>query len=57
MTAIIGRMGALDLSGVTKVFDGGEGSVHAFGPADLSIMSGEFVSLLGRRDAASRPSC
>src|SRR5262245_1153847 len=47
MTAIIGRMGALDLSGVTKVFDGGEGSVHAFGPADLTIKSGEFISLLG----------
>jgi NitT/TauT family transport system ATP-binding protein len=47
MTAIIGRMGALDLSGVTKVFDSGEGRVHALGPADLSILSGEFVSLLG----------
>jgi NitT/TauT family transport system ATP-binding protein len=47
MTAIIGRMGALDLSGVTKVFDSGADQVHAFGPADLSIMSGEFVSLLG----------
>jgi NitT/TauT family transport system ATP-binding protein len=47
MTAIIGRMGALDLSGVTKVFDSGEDQVHAFGPADLSITSGEFVSLLG----------
>jgi NitT/TauT family transport system ATP-binding protein len=47
MTAIIGRMGALDLSGVTKVFDSGEDQVHAFGPVDLSIMSGEFVSLLG----------
>jgi NitT/TauT family transport system ATP-binding protein len=40
-------MGALDLSGVTKVFDSGGDRVHAFGPADLSIMSGEFVSLLG----------
>jgi NitT/TauT family transport system ATP-binding protein len=47
MTAIIGRMSALDLSGVTKVFDSGEDPVHAFGPADLTIMSGEFVSLLG----------
>src|SRR5215470_996321 len=47
MTAIIGRMGALDLSGVTKVFDSGGDRVHAFGPADLTIEAGEFVSLLG----------
>jgi NitT/TauT family transport system ATP-binding protein len=38
---------ALQLSGVTKVFDSGGDRVHAFGPADLSIESGEFVSLLG----------
>jgi len=38
---------ALRLSGVTKVFGKGPGQVHAFGPADLTIQSGEFVSLLG----------
>ncbi len=34
----------LSLSGVGKSFDGG---THAFGPLDLGIASGEFVSLLG----------
>lgn len=38
---------ALQLHGVTKVFDSGGDRVHAFGPADLTIGSGEFVSLLG----------
>jgi NitT/TauT family transport system ATP-binding protein len=38
---------ALDIRGITKTFGGGEGAVHAFGPADLSIRTGEFVSLLG----------
>jgi len=45
--AIIDRMRALDIIAVTKVFDTGEGQVHAFGPADLSIVRGEFISLLG----------
>ena len=55
MTAIIGRMGALDLSGVTKVFDSGEDQVHAFGPADLSIIEPASSSpCSGRRVAASR---
>jgi NitT/TauT family transport system ATP-binding protein len=34
----------LSLSRVSKSFDGGR---HAFGPLDLGIASGEFVSLLG----------
>jgi len=38
---------ALQLKGVTKVFDSGGDQVHAFGPADLVIRAGEFVSLLG----------
>jgi NitT/TauT family transport system ATP-binding protein len=35
---------AVDLSGVTKVFDNG---VAALGPIDLKVCKGEFVSLLG----------
>jgi len=38
---------ALDIRGISKTFGGGDGAVHAFGPADLSIRTGEFVSLLG----------
>src|SRR3954452_3615450 len=38
---------AVDIRGVAKVFGGGEDAVHAFGPADLHIGEGEFVSLVG----------
>ncbi len=38
---------AVDIRGVTKTFGKGNAAVHAFGPADLAIESGEFVSLLG----------
>ena len=38
---------ALEIRGISKVFDSGGAAVHAFGPADLSIATGEFVSLLG----------
>jgi NitT/TauT family transport system ATP-binding protein len=38
---------AVDISGIAKVFGGGEEAIHAFGPADLHIGSGEFVSLVG----------
>jgi NitT/TauT family transport system ATP-binding protein len=37
----------IELSGVKKVFDTGTSAVHAFGPVDLSIGEGEFISLLG----------
>jgi NitT/TauT family transport system ATP-binding protein len=38
---------AIALHGVSKSFDTVDGPVHAFGPADLAIAPGEFVSLLG----------
>jgi NitT/TauT family transport system ATP-binding protein len=38
---------AIALSGVSKSFATVDGAVHAFGPADLAIAPGEFVSLLG----------
>jgi len=38
---------AIALCGVSKSFDTIDGAVHAFGPADLAIAPGEFVSLLG----------
>ena len=38
---------SVDIRGLTKVFGAGPGAVHAFGPADLHIGRGEFVSLLG----------
>jgi len=38
---------AVDIRGVSKTFGSGAAAVHAFGPADLAIESGEFVSLLG----------
>lgn len=37
----------IDLAGVTKVFGSGAGAVHAFGPVDMTIEDGEFISLLG----------
>lgn len=38
---------SVEFRGLTKVFGGGEGAIHAFGPADLDVRDGEFVSLLG----------
>lgn len=35
------------LDGVSKTFGVGAGAVHAFGPVDLAIEEGEFLSLLG----------
>jgi len=37
----------VEISAITKVFGAGDDAVHALGPADLSVDSGEFVSLLG----------
>jgi NitT/TauT family transport system ATP-binding protein len=37
----------IELEGVQKVFGSGPGALHAFGPVDLKIEKGEFVSLLG----------
>jgi len=37
----------VEIDSVTKVFGSGADAVHALGPADLSVASGEFVSLLG----------
>jgi NitT/TauT family transport system ATP-binding protein len=38
---------AIAIDGVTKIFGTADGEVHALGPADLAVGSGEFVSLLG----------
>ncbi len=38
---------SIELRGLAKTFGSGPGAVHAFGPADLTIEAGEFVSLLG----------
>src|ERR1700674_36315 len=35
------------LSGVSKVFDSGNGRVHALGPVDLDLAAGEFVTIVG----------
>jgi NitT/TauT family transport system ATP-binding protein len=37
----------VEISSVTKIFGSGADSVHALGPTDLFVASGEFVSLLG----------
>lgn len=37
----------IEFLGVKKVFGTGADAVHAFGPIDLSIAEGEFISLLG----------
>lgn len=37
----------IELSGVKKVFGSGSEAVHAFGPVDMTIREGEFISLLG----------
>ena len=39
--------GLIELEGVSKIFGSGPAAVHAFGPVDLDIEPGEFVSLLG----------
>src|SRR4051812_39323264 len=38
---------AIELRGLTKVFGEGAEAIHAFGPADLAIEEGDFVSVLG----------
>jgi NitT/TauT family transport system ATP-binding protein len=38
---------SIELRALTKTFGSGPEAVHAFGPADLKIEAGEFVSLLG----------
>src|SRR5262245_50948575 len=38
---------AIAISGISKTFTADDGPIHAFGPADLAIAPGEFVSLLG----------
>jgi NitT/TauT family transport system ATP-binding protein len=38
---------AIAISGIAKTFMTDDGPIHAFGPADLAIAPGEFVSLLG----------
>ncbi|WP_442757530.1 ATP-binding cassette domain-containing protein, partial [Pseudomonas sp. PM2] len=41
-------MGAtIEIRSLAKTFGVGGGAVHAFGPVDLTIRSGSFVSLLG----------
>jgi NitT/TauT family transport system ATP-binding protein len=37
----------IELERVKKVFGSGDGAVHAFGPVDMTVDRGEFVSLLG----------
>ena len=37
----------IELRGVSKVFGKGNAAVHAFGPVDLAIGEGQFVSFLG----------
>ena len=38
---------SIEVRGLAKTFGFGEAAVHAFGPIDLTISSGAFVSLLG----------
>lgn len=37
----------IDLEGVAKTYGTGTSAVHAFGPVDLAIEEGDFISLLG----------
>lgn len=37
----------IKFSGVKKIFGTGSDAVHAFGPVDMAVNDGEFVSLLG----------
>ena len=48
-------MSVVTISGLTKTFP--KGNVTALQDIDLQIEPGEFVSLIGRRGAASRRSC
>jgi len=38
---------AVDIHALTKIFGQGDAAVKAFGPSDLQVSEGEFVSLLG----------
>lgn len=38
---------AVEITAVTKTFGSGEEAVKAFGPGDLTVAAGEFVTLLG----------
>jgi NitT/TauT family transport system ATP-binding protein len=38
---------SIEIKGTKKVFGSGDDAVHAFGPADLRVEAGEFVSLVG----------
>jgi NitT/TauT family transport system ATP-binding protein len=38
---------SVEIRGLTKIFGEGPDAIHAFGPADIAIEAGEFVSLLG----------
>ena len=52
-----GRANAVEVRGLAKVFNAGRpDAVEALLDIDLIIAPGEFVSLIGPRDAASRPS-
>jgi len=42
-----GLTSLIELQGVTKVYGQGEAAVHAFGPVDMAIGEGRFVSFLG----------
>jgi len=37
----------IEFKGVKKVFGSGDDAVHAFGPVDLTVEEGDFISLLG----------
>ena len=43
----LSRGAAIAARGLTKVYHSGSDAVHALGPIDLDIESGEFVSLIG----------
>jgi len=40
-------LAAVEINALTKVFGQGDSAVKAFGPSDLNIDEGEFISLLG----------
>ncbi len=40
-------LAAVEINALTKVFGQGDSAVKAFGPSDLGINEGEFISLLG----------
>ena len=37
----------IEISNLKKIFGTGENAVHAFGPINLNIKDGEFISFLG----------